>query len=607
VVALVMGLRFMGQLQFHERLALDYLLRLRPPEPVDERILIVGIDEADIREIGTYPVPDRTIATLLTTLQSYNPAVIGLDIYRDLPIQPGHSELVQAFSQMKNLIVIEQVLSDPGGSTVKPPQALAAEQVGFADAILDSDGYLRRSLLGTSDDAGKYKLSFTIRLAETYLARQGTALDNGIRDPVAMRFGSIELNRVSSNSGGYVGADAGGNQILLNFRSGSNPFRMVSLRDITEGRVPEAWIRDRIVLIGITAPSAKDVINSAAIDEVNPGLVYGVEVQAHAISQITSAVLDGRPLLKTWTDGWEYIWILAWGLLGISLGRIFTSPFKILLGLAVSCVALTGVCYSLLLFGWWIPIVPTLLVLVLNGTGLTASLFYRYQQDLKSKLQDRQLIIDRTFDTIHNGPLQTLAGILRTVQERPLSPEQLYLDLNALNQELRDVYESVLREISTQRNSIILSPELKLDLTRATHEILHEVYDYTLERDFPCFKTLKLKVTTFKEIDTRSLTIEQKRGLCRFLEEALCNVGKHAIGVTRIDVICKQEQNQNVVRVIDNGVGMGSSFDVTKTEGRGTQQARELARQLNGTFQRLSLKDTSSGTVCELRWAITRS
>ncbi|NJO50051.1 MAG: CHASE2 domain-containing protein [Leptolyngbyaceae cyanobacterium RM2_2_4] len=609
VVALIIGLRFMGQLQFFERLALDYLLRLRPSEPVDERILIVGINEADIRQIGTYPIPDRHIAALFTTLQSYDPAVIGLDIYRDLPIEPGHSELVQAFSQMENLIAIEKALSDRNDFTVNPPQALAPEQVGFADAVLDSDGRLRRSLLGTSvnadtsNDADNYKFSFTIRLAETYLASQGITLENGIRDPDAMRFGSTELNRVSPNSGGYVGADDGGNQVLLNFRSGFAPFRIVSLEDVTEGRVPEAWIRDRIVLIGITALSAKDVINSAAIDGVNPGLVYGVEIQAHAISQITSAVLDGRPLLKTWSDGWEYVWILVWGLLGISLGRIFTSPLKILLGLAVSCVTLTGVCYSLLLIGWWVPIVPTLLVLVLNGTGLTALLFYRYQQDLKSKIQDRQLIIDRTFDSIHNGPLQTLAGILRTVQERPLSPEQLYLDLKCLNQELRDVYESVLGEISTQRDSIILSPELKLDLTRPTHEILDEIYTYTLARDLPCFKTLKLKVTTFKQIDTRSLTLEQKRGLCRFLEEALCNVGKHAVGVTRIDVICKQEQNQNVIRVIDNGVGIDSSSGTAKTEGRGTQQARELARQLNGTFQRLSLIDTSSGTMCELRWA----
>ena len=46
--------------------------------------------------------------------------------------------------------------------------------------------------------------------------------------------------------------------------------------------------------------------------------------------------------------------------------------------------------------------------------------------------------------------------------------------------------------------------------------------------------------------------------MCRFLEEALFNVGKYAKEATRLKVICTQEQAQNIIRVEDNGIGINS-------------------------------------------------
>jgi CHASE2 domain-containing sensor protein len=612
-IALVIGLRLLGTLQPLEWLALDYSLRVRPPEPLDDQILIIGIDETDIQQAGTYPIPDRDIATLLKALQRHRPSVIGLDLYRDLPVEPGHADLVNVFHQFNNVIGIENVLGDRNGSTIKPPLGLPPEQVGFADALLDRDGNLRRSLLGLSKTKGDYKFSLTIQLAAAYLAQRGFQLENGIRDPIAMRFGQTELPRFLPDTGGYVKADASGNQILLYPRSGQTPFRLVSMRTMMAGQVPDAWIRDRIVLIGVTASSARDIINSASVSGVNPGLVYGVEIQAHAISQIIHAVLDGRPLLQGLSDTWEYIWILGWGLVSIALGQTVVSSLKTLLGFGIVCGVLVGMCYGFLLLGWWLPLVPALLIVALNGTGRVTSLFYRYQQDLKSKLQDRQFVIDHTFNTIHNGPLQTLAQILKTVQQKSVLPEELYPDLERLNRELRAVYEAVRQETLAESDHLWISSDLELDLKQPTHDLLREVYSYTLTRDFDCFKTLKLKMITFEEMDTRLLTIDQKRGLCRFLEEALCNIGKHATGVTRMDIICKQEEGRNIIRVIDNGIGMDSISDASHSEGRGTRQARELAQQLNGTFQRLPVQHSSlastfhQGTLCELSWPIQRT
>lgn len=596
VIVLVIIARITGLLQSLEWSALDYFLRLRPEEPIDERIVIVGINEADIQRVRTYPIPDNKIAELLRRLQTYKPRVIGLDIVRDIPVKPGHAEIVAAFKDIKNLIAIEKVLPQ----LVAPPPSLLPEQVGFADAMLDADSRLRRSLLGTPTKKG-YKLSLSVRLAQAYLSTEDMRLENGKRDLHAMRFGSTELPRFQPNSGGYVRADAGGVQVLLNFRSGQKRFRTVSLQDIETGNVNPNWLRDRIIIIGITAPSVKDIISTSATGSTNPapGLVYGVEIQAHAVSQIVSAVLDGRPLLQAWSDGWEYGWIVVWGIFGIAFGRLTQSPLKNFLGVSVTSIGLVGVSFWLLAtWGWWVPVAPALLVFIVNGVGLTA--FYQYDQAYRFRLRDRQFIIDSTFDTIHNGPLQTLAKLLRTVREQDLPQNELLSELEDLNKKLRDIYEFMQQApTGDDWGKRCYFNGLVLNLQAPLHELLYQVYSHTLERDLPYFQTLKVKIRTFDPIDAQHLSIEQKQGLCRFLEEALCNIGKYAKGATRLNVIWTQKDGWYILRITDNGRGIGSD-----SEGWGTKKSRNLARQLRGKFERSPL--SPKGTLCELTWPVKK-
>ncbi|MGB7894886.1 MAG: CHASE2 domain-containing protein [Microcoleus sp.] len=622
VIVAVMMARLSGALQFWELVAFDRFLRLRPPESMDERIVIVGITEEDIQRARTYPIPDRDIADLLKRLQAYQPIAIGLDIVRDIPVETGNAELASVFRSSKNVIGVEIALPDRSGFTVAPPPALPPEQIGFADFVLDADGYQRRSLLGTNNDRQEYRFSFAIRLAELYLATRGIKLGNGIRDREAMRFGSIEFTRVQSNSGGYVGADAGGNQILLNVRSGTMPFRVLSLEQIKAGQVDPNWIRGKIVLIGMMSFSAKDLASSGAIAGINPGRIYGVEMQAHETSQMISAVLDRRPLLQVWGEGWETLWIAVWGLLGMSLGRFLRSPWKILIGLLVASISPIALCYWLILLGWWVPIVPVLLVLVLNGAGLTAALFYRHEQELRLRLEERQFAIEQTFNAIHSGPLQTLVGILRTAQEQATPP--LFLpELQRLNQELRAVYGSVQRDAIADEPHLRMGSAIELALQAPLHELLYKVYSNTLEQELPYLKTIKFKIVQFDPLNTSHLRLEHKRALCRFLEEALCNVGKHAIEATRLTVICTQEGDLQVIRVADNGRGKPSQSETLslaqidrdkeitedsnpkiQPSGLGTQLAKNLAKQLGGAFRRYP--NQPKGTVCELTWPAKR-
>jgi CHASE2 domain-containing sensor protein/two-component sensor histidine kinase len=618
VIGLVVLLRGMGALQFLELTLLDSFLRSRPAEPVDERILIVGIDDADIRQIGQYPIPDREIVSLLQTIQSHQPSVVGLDIFRDYTIPAGQTELADAFKQSKNWVTIDALELFSGDRQATPPPAtVPPEQVGFANALVDQDGFLRRSLLSAHDVNGEFRFSLTAQLAKRYLEAQGYPIDNGTQDSEAFRFGQTELHQVRANSGGYVGADDGGNQILINFRSGQRPFRIVSASDIRNGNFKPEWIRDRIILVGITSDVQKDLVNSAAIVKDNPGLVPGVEVQAHAVSQIVSAVLDGRSLLNTLSDPWEYVWIVAWGLLGLSLGRISQSPMRILLGLGVTSVVLIGACYWAILWGWWLPIVPAFMAMFLNGAGLTTALFYRYGQDLQLRIAERQSVINQTFDAIHSGPLQTLSSLLRTIKSQNLAPEMLLPELQKLDDELRSVWESMRQEM--QERQLLLGNDMALDLDAPLHEIFSELSHVTLQRDLPHFKTLKVKIPDLEPLDERFLTMPQKQMICRFVEESLCNVGKHAIGATSLQLVCRQVQGENLIQIIDDGRmpdgmlepiargrflgGKGSSVLDIRRAG-GTRQAQELARQLGGSFERSP--NSPTGTVCQLKWRVKR-
>jgi CHASE2 domain-containing sensor protein len=623
IVGLIVGLRLLGLLQPLEWWALDFLLRWRPPQPTDEQILIVGIDEQDIQSIGTYPIPDIRLAELIQKLQTAQPKAIGLDIIRDLPVEPGHETLTALLQQSGNLFGIERALPDEAGRTIPPPPGLPPERVGFVDLLYDSDGALRRALIGTPTPAG-YKFSLPLLLAERYLklAQPPLEMENGRRDFEAMRFGQTELTRFKANSGGYVNAanvDARGNQFLINYRNGPTPFRVVSLSEVMQNQVPAEQIRDRLVLIGMMATSVGDLKQTNAVN--NSGLIYGVEAHAHIASQIIGSVLHGRPWLNVWESGFEYIWVISWGILGIGLGRVWTDPLKVILGTGLAGALLLGVSFGAIVCGWWLAVVPAFLALVCNS--LITTLFYRHQQELQSRLRERQQLIDQIYTAIHNGPVQTVASILRKVRSQSLLspsslsllpsssqpfPDQFESDLEHLEQELRAIDDTI-RQALLQTDDVYVCGTTKLNLQQPLAELLYGVYYTTLNRtrDFPVFGNV-IKLSQFDPIDSQRLTIQQKQGLCRFLEEALCNAGKYAEGMTRLEVCCKMANGWVLLRVVDNGAGIKSIKPAkepkSKQGGYGTKQATAVAKQLGGRFRREP--NSPKGTLCELTYPVIR-
>ncbi|MEH2181684.1 CHASE2 domain-containing protein [Nostoc sp.] len=601
VLFMVILIRITGGMQSWEWMLFDKMLCLRPGEKLDERVVIVGIDEKDIEWIKQYPIPDEKIAELLTKLETYKPLAIGLDIFKNVPVEPGGKQLAQVLQQNTNIIGIQKILPPEQTS---PPQNLPSERVGFVDLPNDEDSKNRRYLLFTTDpnnpdNINEDKYSLALRLVIKYFQAKGIESETGKNDPNTIRFREIELPRITHNFGGYVHVNDGGLSILMNFRNTSKPFHVVSLRQILNGKVDAELLRDRIVLVGNRNTSTGDIFYTSALSnlELN-GQIYGIEYHAHAISQILSNVIDNRPMLYSWGDIEEYVWIFIWGFLPIFLGRLTQSVWTNLFSVGVAGVSLFSCGYVMLwVWGIWIPVAPSLLILGVNGLGLSAFAFYQHDKFLRSQINERQNTIQHTFTVIHNGPLQTLAYGLKHLRANDIPSEQLVGQFEKLDREIRDLGEFLKLEALTTEESLRLGSGLILELKRPLHDLLYEVYSSTLERkDFEHFQTLKVKIRNFEPIDDKYLTIEHKRGICLFLEEALCNVGKHAQGVKRVQASgVYSTTNKYNLSVKDNGSGIKS-----KLENKGTKHFKMLAKQLGGEFRRESL--SPRGTICELSW-----
>ncbi|GAA6616878.1 CHASE2 domain-containing protein [Scytonema sp. NUACC26] len=370
---LVMLLHFCGLLQRSEWDMLDRFFRWRPLESIEKRVAIVTIDEADITKVGKWPISDRVLARAINNIIAQKPRTIGLDIYRDLPVEPGHRDLVNLFKSTPNLYGIEKVVGN-AVNTIAPPLGLSQERVGFADQVLDADGKVRRALLSISLSDKDVRYSLAFKLARHYLEVQRItpkAIDSNPQRQ-QMRWGQAVFERFEGNQGGYVRADSGGYQTLLNFRGDRESFVTLSLTSVLESQVPPNSFRDRLVLIGTTAESIKDLFYTPYSNALfgSPQLMTGVTLHANIVSQIISSVLDGRSLLRVWYEPIEWMWIVACAVLGATVSWRIGSVIASAIVIALTSVGLVGICFLAFLLGWWIPIVSSLLALLGSAVAL---------------------------------------------------------------------------------------------------------------------------------------------------------------------------------------------------------------------------------------------
>ncbi|MEM1239610.1 MAG: CHASE2 domain-containing protein [Cyanobacteria bacterium P01_H01_bin.26] len=372
--AAVLGLRWFGLLQGAEVWAYDTLLQLRPMEIPDSRLVVVTVNEADIQAQTSLErrgsISDVTLEDTLTALASYGPRVIGLDVYRDFAATtPG---LAEALAQPNIVGICKSLDSGIDNIGIGPAPELGEFQVGFSDFIEDTDGALRRQLLTLTPEPASPCISrfgFATLLAIHYLESDNIKPDftpNG-----NLRLGETVFPRLHKRTGGLQRMDHQGGQVLLNYRALSSPDQIapkVSLQQLLDGQVNPDSIRDRIVIIGVTATSGDFWATPYGVQAQNK--TPGVYLQAQMVSQIVSAVLEDRPLIWVWPQWVEASSIVLAAILGSWLSWRWKSSQLLLSGLLTSVGLIIGA-WATLVVGGWLPIVPALLALA--GGTLSAS------------------------------------------------------------------------------------------------------------------------------------------------------------------------------------------------------------------------------------------
>ncbi|MCG6951847.1 MAG: adenylate/guanylate cyclase domain-containing protein [Betaproteobacteria bacterium] len=379
---LVIGLRSAGVLQFVELATYDIYLRAKERKSVPEpRVVLVQAFEPDIQKLAEWPLSDRNMAAVLNKLLAYEPRVVGVDLYRDIPVPPGHEDLVSLLKRDKRIVFIEKFGKDSSKRVAGPPALRGTEQIGFADITVDQDGVVRRGLLFL-DDGKNFSLSLSLRLALAYLAEKGITPQPGSDDPTHMRLGSVTLKPFEANDGPYVHADAQGYQYMLDYRGGADRFKTYSISDVLEGRVDPRLIKDNVVIVGVNAESVKDEFLTPFDRFTRRGqTTAGIAVHGYEVSQLIRAALDGDAPIGFLADRYENLWILLWAVAGALVGRVARSTMRFTLAAASGLLLLVGATLLAFFAHWWLPVAPVAIAWVTSAALVTAFLSGHERQE----------------------------------------------------------------------------------------------------------------------------------------------------------------------------------------------------------------------------------
>jgi adenylate cyclase len=351
-----------GWLQFLEFRAYDFFLRQQPKAASSNPLVIVEMTEEDIHSPDLdYPIYDHKLAELFLKLEAGQPAVIGLDIWRDIPVPKsgvGLDELNGVLQTNSNIVVIF-TRGTSEKKRIEPPAILRADvnRIAYNDNfVIDQQvdratPKIRRTSLFINSPQGESFDSLPFRLATLYLQRKGIEPQPDPENPNGFRLGKARFRSLEPNDGAYVGAKTGEFQILLDFKCPDH-FTRYSVSNVLSGKVvPPGSLRDKIILIAMNSASVLD-------DLVTPFRRnhLGVEVQAMTVNQLLRHALEGEKPLQFWNGWLEDAWVLLWCLIGGGIGYRVRSPWRFGPESAACLLILGLIAWVAFSNGWWIPL-----------------------------------------------------------------------------------------------------------------------------------------------------------------------------------------------------------------------------------------------------------
>ncbi|NJS35693.1 MAG: CHASE2 domain-containing protein [Brachymonas sp.] len=429
-----------GVLQRLDDIIYDTRLRATMPKTMDDRVVIIDIDEKSLAEVGRWPWGRNKMADLVNELfDQQKIAILGFDVLfaeaddssglkrlrqlaaNEMKDQAGFAERLGqmeagldydslfAKSLEKRPVVLGYYMtSDRDGRTsgelppavmqksalqgrhIKfttwsgyganiPPLAKAAPMGGFFNSITDTDGVVR-SIPLVAEYKGQYYESLSLAVFRVLTGLP--TIEPGFPKERFLSRSYQGLESILLKQGDKSLAIPVDDRVaaLVPFRGPGNvaggSFKYISAADVLAKKVAPGVLSGKIVLLGTTAPGLLD-LRVTPVGETYPG----VEVHANVIS----GLLDGRIYVKPdYALGYEVLLLIVAGLILAFALPLLSAPKAVALSVAV-IASLVGLNFWLYLGGGLVLPLATALVMALTAFALNMS--YGYFVESKSKRQ----------------------------------------------------------------------------------------------------------------------------------------------------------------------------------------------------------------------------
>lgn len=432
------GILHLGVLQRLDDIIYDTRLRATMPKSMDDRIVIIDIDEKSLASIGRWPWARNKLADLVNKLfEEQQIALLGVDVVfaepdgssgleqlkelakGELHDQPAFLEKLDQltprldydglFAQAlegKPIVLGYFFTNDPlGRSSGKLPTpvfskealtgrsfeapewtayganisslATAAPLAGHFNSFTDRDGVVRSVPL-IAQYKGNYYESLSLAMFRAVVGMPSIVPSFSKETFLPKAYQGVEkLLLVQGEKTLGIPLDRRGG-VLIPFRGPGNAnggsFRYVSAADVLQNRIPAGQLKNKIVLLGTTALGLFDM-RVTPVGEAYPG------VETHA--NMISALLDGHMLVKPdYALGYELIVLLIAGLaLAICLPSLS----------AMRAVMLSATVFvGLLVMNFWLYlgyglVLPLASALVMTATAYALNMSYGYFVESRSK------------------------------------------------------------------------------------------------------------------------------------------------------------------------------------------------------------------------------
>jgi len=272
-----------------ERNAFDLLFSIRGSEEPAPEVMVVGITEGCLEELGRWPWERDIHARLLDILKEGEAAAVGMDIIIAEPSADPSADAALIEATARGGPSVYPAEASPETSTVpgflRPqnlvlplPGLLEHAGAGFINVTPDGDGILRNSILWM-EHQGEPLASFDLALwaaargmkeAELYekLDSQFTPAPEGL----TLENTSFPLDR--------------GGRTLINYSGGPGSFPVLPYHLVVDGAYPPSTFIDKVILVGYYAPGLGDYYFTPHSKDTP---MYGVEVHANVLHTLLQA------------------------------------------------------------------------------------------------------------------------------------------------------------------------------------------------------------------------------------------------------------------------------------------------------------------------------